>query len=396
MPGWQERLREYSKAKQLVVVGVVQEQHPERARLYQQWRQLDWPLAIDPLNQLDYEVVPVPVLIDEHGVVQRVGRISEEHLKQFVAAETAALGKVPRELATAPKELPAQATFRQTGDWWFLWGAESSPEAGTSLDLAVRNYGSAVDRDANDARALFRLGVALRRRFESPQRQPGDAQRAVDMWQKALTLRPSQYIWRRRIQQYGPLLTKPYNFYAWVEEARREIRQRGETPVSLRVEPFGSEVIGRTASSDFAPLPLIDPKAQLPTDEAPLVRVEVSITPPRVRPGGRARVRLYLDPGAKSYWNNEAESLSVSWQPVDGVRALAPAGKATLPKEAETREPRIREFELVVPSAAPAGPLVLMGYVSYAVCEAQGGVCRYLRQDFPMRIVVDPDAQEIR
>ena len=60
-------------------------------------------------------------------------------------------------------------------------------------------------------------------------------QRAIDAWGQALAIDPNHYIWRRRIQQYGPRLIKPYPFYDWVEQAAREIRARGETPVELAV-----------------------------------------------------------------------------------------------------------------------------------------------------------------
>ena len=63
----------------------------------------------------------------------------------------------------------------------------------------------------------------------------------MEHWGKALDIDPNQYIWRRRIQQYGPRLDKPYSFYDWVREARREIMARGETPAQLLLEPGGAE-----------------------------------------------------------------------------------------------------------------------------------------------------------
>jgi hypothetical protein len=38
-------------------------------------------------------------------------------------------------------------------------------------------------------------------------------QKAVQYWTMALDMDSNQYIWRRRIQQYGPRLEKPYSFY---------------------------------------------------------------------------------------------------------------------------------------------------------------------------------------
>ena len=57
---------------ELVVLGVVQEQHAKRAELYAQWRQLQWPILYDPINKLGLEAVPVPVAIDENGIVRKV------------------------------------------------------------------------------------------------------------------------------------------------------------------------------------------------------------------------------------------------------------------------------------------------------------------------------------
>ncbi|MCH8851876.1 MAG: hypothetical protein IID41_04415, partial [Planctomycetes bacterium] len=60
-------MQPFVKSGDLVVLGVVQEQHPDRAKLYKQWRQIDWPILVDSLNLLDLAVVPVPVAIDESG-----------------------------------------------------------------------------------------------------------------------------------------------------------------------------------------------------------------------------------------------------------------------------------------------------------------------------------------
>ena len=65
---------------------------------------------------------------------------------------------------------------------------------------------------------------------------------AIDAWTKALSLNTDQYIWRRRIQQYGPRLEKPYDFYSWVKQARKEIEERREKPVKLVFEPMGTEI----------------------------------------------------------------------------------------------------------------------------------------------------------
>src|SRR5439155_20502080 len=109
------------------------------------------------------------------------------------------------------------------------------------LAPAVAAYEKAV-AFGGPPEARFRLGVALRRRYEAVARQDGDFRRALEAWTDALALQPNQYIWRRRIEQYGPRLEKPYAFYDWVAEARAAIRARGETPVPLVAEPTGAEI----------------------------------------------------------------------------------------------------------------------------------------------------------
>ena len=91
--------------------------------------------------------------------------------------------------------------------------------------------------------ARFRLGVAYRMRHDSGRARSGDFQRAVDAWTGALSRRQKQYIWRRRIQQYGPLLDKPYPFYPWVTEARQSIQRRDEHPITLRTGLSGAELL---------------------------------------------------------------------------------------------------------------------------------------------------------
>src|SRR5262249_32504356 len=146
--------------------------------------------------------------------------------------------------------------------------------------------------------------------YESAARRSGDFQAAIDAWSRALELDPNQYIWRRRIEQYGPRLAKPYAFYDWVVQAKADISRRGETPVPLKEEPYGSELAG--------PLPAVpaegpaaiepDPKGKAHRDEARLVEAEVVVVPRRVRPGQAARVHIPLRPaaGRSARWNNES------------------------------------------------------------------------------------------
>jgi hypothetical protein len=309
--------------------------------------------------------------IDESGIVTHPRLRGEKDLQAFLGhACTVDPDPVPK------PGLP----HHHRGDDLFLEGRIDAAIAAYSKDVAPR--------------ALFRMGVALRQRHESRQRRGGDGQAAVTAWTAALQMRPDQYIWRRRIQQYGPRLDKPYNMFGWVEQARAEIRARGEEPVPLRVEPRGSELMGR------GPVPTVqaidpDPERKIPADAKRRVRIESIVTPARVRPGDRVRVRLVFRVG-KAYWNNETDPLTIYVQP--GSKLTLQEGLFSHPNatEAETRETRALEFEVQVAKDLGAGAQSVVGHVLYGVCDARGGVCRYLRQDFTVPVNVDPQAPSIR
>ena len=72
MPGWHRVTDSFQKAGKLKIVGIVEEQHPDRARLFMQWKQMTWPIMIDPLNLLDVAAVPITLLIDENGIIRYV------------------------------------------------------------------------------------------------------------------------------------------------------------------------------------------------------------------------------------------------------------------------------------------------------------------------------------
>ncbi|MFQ5413117.1 MAG: hypothetical protein ACE5E6_01535 [Phycisphaerae bacterium] len=398
---WQSLVKPYVQAGALTVVGVVQEQHPDRARLYRQWRALDWPIFVDALNELGVAAVPIAVAIDASGVVRaaslRPSRLAHKFMElRYEPIEVAdgynraTAPDIPALQRTARRDNTADA-WRALGDAWFITHGDGA------MDRAVEAFERAVAVNPKDGRAQFRLGVALRRRSESVGHRPGDAQEAVRRWGLALAVDPNQYIWRRRIQQYGPRLDKPYNFYFWVDEARAAVRARGDTPVTLAVEPLGSEIAppDRGATNQSAPtVPDPDPEGRLRRDAAHLVGIEPVVTPHRVRPGRRVRVRLTfrLDERTKPFWNNEYKGLVTSLVLPSGLSVTESALRYPNAARPETREVRVLECEIAVGTAVAPGNLTLPAYAVYDVCENERGVCHHLRQDFSIVVHVDPSA----
>jgi len=72
VPVWHEATKELGKRGKVQVLGILEEQHPDRARLFMQWKRMDWPLMVDSLNLLEVPAVPVTLCIDEYGIIRLV------------------------------------------------------------------------------------------------------------------------------------------------------------------------------------------------------------------------------------------------------------------------------------------------------------------------------------
>jgi hypothetical protein len=396
VPVWHARTREWVKQGRLVLLGITQEQHAERCRLFAQWKGLDWPILHDPIDVMEAMAVPIVVAIDEHGIVRMVGpkpdRFEAEFLDRTFDDDAPPVEETPagkpdeNRLKQAVEARPDASSYRALGDMLSIWGGP------TRAKDAIDAYEQALKLDPSDKLAMFRLGVAHRVRYESPTRQPGDFQSAVDAWGKALALDPNQYIWRRRIEQYGPRLAKPYPFYDWVEQARTEIAQRGETPVSLPEEPYGTELAGPLRGAQDPANPPKEPDAAglVRRDDDHLIEAEIVTVPARLKINQAARVHITLrpNPALGSHWNNESTPLQV-W--VDGPAgwSFTPRGlEAPRGQGAESDEPRRLDLEVQPPPGA-RGAFELKAYALYNTCEQAGGQCLFLRQDLPIRIVIE-------
>ncbi|HUE15163.1 MAG TPA: hypothetical protein VMR25_13415 [Planctomycetaceae bacterium] len=396
MPVWHDATKRWVKEGKLVLLGVTQEQHAERCRLFAQWKRFDWPILYDPINVLQLNVVPILLALDEHGIV----RSTRPNLKTFEAdfldksfADDAVKTPEPLTPSYPPKFNDLKATserarsataWRRYGDALALWGGDKQ------LSAAITAYGEAVKLDPNDGAAWFRLGVSRRRRYETKAREGDDFRAAVEAWGTALDLDPNQYIWRRRIQQYGPRLDKPYPFYDWVAEAEASIRHRGESPVVLPVRPDGAEIAQPTkvfAVRKDVPQNL-DPKGRINRDTRS-VACEVVVVPATVKPGRSARVHLTfrLAPKSADHWNNEAEPLRVWVDPLDGVSVSTRLVEAEKPKTVASGESRTVGFEVQIPKGA-SGTIHVPVYALYHLCDDAGGQCRFLRLDVSVELKV--------
>ena len=72
MPVRNAETREWVREGKLVVLGIAQEHHRDRCRLFAQWRELDWPIVGDPINVMQVKGVPIEVAVDEYGIVRSV------------------------------------------------------------------------------------------------------------------------------------------------------------------------------------------------------------------------------------------------------------------------------------------------------------------------------------
>jgi len=374
------------------MAGIIEEQHPDRARLFMQWKQMPWPVLVDSLDLLGVSAVPITLAVDEYGVIRMVNPAPGEIEEKFINRTFERPVSLP-EVANRAPDLDAlkQATESNTVASWADYANAVVEWGGPQrTSEAIQAYQRALRLDPASGPLHFRLGAAYRKRYDSNFRQPEDFQKAVEQWSAALEIDPNQYIWRRRIQQYGPRLDKPYSFYDWVTTARKEIAARGEIPAPLSVEPSGAE-FGQSEPSFAAASNSIkepDPRGRILRDAGQFVKVETAVVPNTRAQDVSERVHVVFrpNPANKTHWNNEAGNF-VFW-------VSAPAGwnvsqhLVTIPNPSRLprTEAREAEFEVRGPERGRAPAVTLPAYALYYVCEGVNGVCMYRRQDVPITI----------
>jgi tetratricopeptide (TPR) repeat protein len=391
VPVWHEKTKALEQAGKIRVVGIIQEQHPDRCALFMQWHEMDWPIMVDSLDLLETSAVPVTVLIDEAGVVYKV-RARPRDLEAFLSEPPVEFAPVEPAAKSDLDALRRGASsggvpeMRRYADALYLWGGPGQ------IDTAIAMYNQLLAQ-SDDATTQFHLGVALLTRFEAAG-DPADFAAAVAHWAAALAMNPNQYIWRRRIQQYGPRLDKPYSFYDWVSRARDEISARGEIPRPLSREPRGAELAypSKKFVSDETAAPDPDPDASINLDTRGLIDIDTIVVPTTQAGGSSSRIHVLFTPSErlKAHWNNEVDGVQVWLNPPQGVELSSQTRVLENPPQEVSREVRTAEFEARLDADVLEGAteVTIPGYVLYYVCEDMDGECLYLRQAFEVKVPV--------
>lgn len=405
MPGWYESAKEWVRNGELVLLGVVQEQHGERAQLFARWKEFDFPILHDPINTLACAAVPITIAIDERGIVRHLRATPDWVRDHFLGESTRGVSgeatapddhqlsktengtEPPAEtnsrpdieaLRRAAEQSKQAADHRRLGDALMLWQP-------TEVTRAIEAYQRALTMD-DTPELHFRLGVAYRRRSEQPSRKLNDFTSAVQEWSTALRMSPNQYIWRRRIQQYGPRLEKPYPFYDWVPEAMAALEKRHGKPTKpLRVPLSGAEIADPRANlnDEEVTTESPDPNNRIHRDLGQMVTITPTIVSAAQR-GYRLHLRFAVSEAA--VWNNEAEPLLVWFADADNVQAHQRRLRHPLAiQSAESDEDRLLDVEFSKKTDAEAE---IRGFALYYICEKATQQCKLLRQDFAIPVKI--------
>lgn len=392
VPKWYETLKPHVDEGKLVIVGIVEEQHPDRARLFAQWKGITGPLLQDPVNYVHVSELPVVVAVDENGIVRARDCDLETVEKKFIKRKYS--GK-PAFIPPNTEEPPNTRVTRRLADE--ARGASACVEHGEALLLAgepaqveeaIKVYAQALEYDKENARAEFGLGTAYLMQFEGEKRQAGDFQRAIDAWTRAVSLAPGNHVFRARLQQYGPKVAKQPAPYGWIEAARKDIRTRGDVPIALAVEPNGAETGRKMSPSDDDKRPAGDPKGKVARDKKGLISIEETVVRSTEKSHDRIHeIHLIFRPSVESggQWGGESEALRVWVKGSKSVKVSPEVLEWSKTKEAANSDVRTLNFT-ATREGKSRKPVTIKGYALCHVREGQEGKSQFLRQDFQIKI----------
>ena len=353
------------------------------------------------MTSLGMTVVPVAVLIDEYGIVQST-RPRLEEIENLVAEKREPPVESPPVLAddwTDANSIKANFDWSAATPQQAIWYGDTCLKSNQLAD-AMKAYEYALQKaetsDDPEIRTLvpevnFRLGVVMRARYDDKKLgSPADFGLASKYWTEALAGNPNQYIWRRRIEQYGPRLIKPYPFYDWIQEAFNEIRARGDDPVSLTVSLAGAEIALPTKqkikpkqnSENENPDP--EAKITLVDHQNSLVEYVATVVPSGIKPGGTVRVHLQFFPANNGKWNNESSPMQV-W--VDESKTGTVSRHSLgFPNAADATSSEYRTVEFEFQSNEDASSANVSGFALFNVCSADDSQCLFRRLNFQIEI----------
>ena len=395
LAAWRERTRQAVADKKLVLLGVMEEQYADRCRLFAQWKGIaDVPILHDPLNLAAVGHVPMVVGVDEHGFVRLIDPDPDRLEKNFIRRTFKYNPKErrpavedltdPRYTKRMAREARTAAGWRRHGDALVLGGL------GPQIDEAITTYPSAIELDADDGLAFFRLGVAHRIRYDRPERQPGDFQAAIDAWKQAVRKSRKNAVFRSRLAQYGLRFDRSVAMYRWILTARKKITERGESPEKLAVEPIAVELAKprknfksvKSAGTDG------DAGSGATPDDQPLVAFESVVVPSVSAKKKRyAQVLLVFRPsGLGAQWDNRGDPLRVWLDPPDGVKLSRRFAAFKNPESAGSSEERTLNFEVKLPKSSKRWPVTIKGHALYRVSSGGDAAARLLRRDFQVKV----------
>ena len=238
---WDENCRDLIKKNKLVVLAVCHDASPAYAKLYFQWKQIDWPLAHDVVNHCGASKLPLSLYINEKGIIKQIepepGKLAKR-LAKLKALKSREIAEEDREQLVEPKITRRAASEGRSADALCIHGdalimAGQPPQ----IDEAIEVYKKATEEAPKMAKAWFGLGVAHYLRAKLNQSADpsaaDDGKAATAAWKKTRELASDNQVFKIEIEQFK---AKPGNLekmFDWVADAKKEISDRGDKPVEV-------------------------------------------------------------------------------------------------------------------------------------------------------------------